>query len=70
MITVTGASGQLGRAIVERLLDHVAAAEVVAATVRDPAKAADLEARVSHPAGLFRKYTRPCRPPSRALRGY
>jgi NAD(P)H dehydrogenase (quinone) len=44
MIIVTGATGQLGRAITERLLDRLPATEV-AATVRDPGKALDLEAR-------------------------
>jgi NAD(P)H dehydrogenase (quinone) len=44
MIVVTGATGQLGRAIVERLLDRLPAIEIVA-TVRDPSKASDLEAR-------------------------
>ena len=44
MIIVTGATGQLGRAITERLLGRLPAAEV-AVTVRDPDKARDLEAR-------------------------
>lgn len=44
MIIVTGASGQLGRAVLERLLDRVPA-ERVAASVRDPEKAADLADR-------------------------
>jgi NAD(P)H dehydrogenase (quinone) len=44
MIVVTGATGQLGRAITERLLDRLPASEVAAA-VRDPGKARDLEAR-------------------------
>ena len=43
MIIVTGATGQLGRLIVEKLLDHVPAAQV-GVSVRDPKKAADLEA--------------------------
>jgi NAD(P)H dehydrogenase (quinone) len=44
-IVVTGASGHLGRLVVENLLDRgVPAAEIVAA-VRTPAKAADLAAR-------------------------
>ena len=41
MIVVTGATGQLGRAIVLSLLEKVAASEVVAST-RDPQKAAEL----------------------------
>nr|MDT0660286.1 SDR family oxidoreductase [Micromonospora sp. DSM 115978] len=42
MITVTGATGHLGRLVVRALLDRgVPAGEIVAA-VRDPAKAADL----------------------------
>lgn len=44
MIVGTGASGQLGRAVLERLLDRVPA-EQVGASVRDPAKARDLAAR-------------------------
>lgn len=44
MIIVTGASGQLGRAIVERLLGRLPASEL-GATARDPAKAKELEAR-------------------------
>jgi NAD(P)H dehydrogenase (quinone) len=44
MIIVTGATGRLGRAITERLLDRLPAAEVVV-TVRDPGKARDLETR-------------------------
>ena len=38
MIVVTGATGQLGRLVVEQLLEKVPAAEIVAA-VRDPQKA-------------------------------
>ena len=41
MIIVTGATGQLGRAIVEKLLGRVPA-DQVGVSVRDPAKAADL----------------------------
>lgn len=44
MITVTGASGQLGRLVVEALLKKLAAGEIVAA-VRNPEKVADLAAR-------------------------
>lgn len=43
MIIVTGATGHLGRAIVEQLVRRVPAAQV-GASVRDPEKAADLEA--------------------------
>lgn len=44
MVVVTGASGQLGRLVIENLLNHLPAAQIVAA-VRDPAKVADLAAR-------------------------
>ena len=44
MIAVTGASGQLGRLVMEGLLARVPAANIVAA-VRNPAKVADLVAR-------------------------
>ncbi|MGI5126349.1 NAD(P)H-binding protein [Pseudonocardia sp. CA-107938] len=44
MITVTGATGNLGSATLAVLLDTVPAAELTA-VVRDPAKAADLAAR-------------------------
>ena len=44
MIIVTGASGQLGRAIVEQLLERVPAAGI-GASVRDPGKIADLAGR-------------------------
>src|SRR4051812_23163532 len=43
MIVVTGASGQLGRAVLERLLDRVPAE--VGASVRDPEKVRDLQER-------------------------
>ena len=43
MIIVTGATGQLGRAIVEKLADRVPANQI-GASVRDVRKAADLEA--------------------------
>ncbi len=42
-IGVTGASGQLGRLVIQRLLESCAATDIVA-IVRDPAKAADLAA--------------------------
>lgn len=44
MITVTGATGNLGGATIAALLDTVPAGELTA-VVRDPAKAADLAAR-------------------------
>lgn len=44
MIVVTGATGQLGRAVVESLLGHRAASEIVA-SVRDCNKASGLAAR-------------------------
>jgi NAD(P)H dehydrogenase (quinone) len=44
MIVVTGASGQLGRAVLERLLDRVPAGQV-GASVRDPEKVRDLQER-------------------------
>ncbi len=44
MIAVTGATGQLGRLVIDALLEKVPAASV-AALVRAPAKAADLAAR-------------------------
>jgi NAD(P)H dehydrogenase (quinone) len=44
MIVVTGASGQLGRLVVEALLKKVPAAEIAVA-VRSPEKVADLAAR-------------------------
>jgi len=43
-VVVTGASGQLGRLVIEELLAMVPASEVTA-LVRDPAKVADLAAR-------------------------
>lgn len=43
MIVVTGATGQLGRLVIEQLLEKVPAAQIVAA-VRSPDKAADLKA--------------------------
>src|SRR4051812_18978283 len=44
MIVVTGATGHLGRLVIDGLLKSVPAKEIVAA-VRNPAKAADLKAR-------------------------
>jgi len=44
MIVVTGATGLLGRAIVENLVARVSPNQV-GISVRDPSKAADLEAR-------------------------
>jgi NAD(P)H dehydrogenase (quinone) len=44
MFAVTGATGQLGRLVIERLLEIVPANQIVAA-VRTPAKAQDLAAR-------------------------
>lgn len=44
MIVITGASGQLGRLVIEALLQQVPAGEIVAA-VRTPEKIADLAAR-------------------------
>lgn len=44
MLVVTGATGALGRAIVEQLLTRVPATNIIA-SVRDPSKASDLAAR-------------------------
>lgn len=44
MIVITGASGQLGRLVIEALLQTVPAGEIIAA-VRNPEKVADLAAR-------------------------
>nr|MBL8411179.1 SDR family oxidoreductase [Dechloromonas sp.] len=44
MIVVTGASGQLGRLVIEALLNKLPAGDIVAA-VRNPEKVADLAAR-------------------------
>ena len=41
MFAITGASGQLGRLVIERLLERAPAGQVVAA-MRDQAKGADL----------------------------
>lgn len=43
MIVITGATGQLGRLVIQALLQTIPAAQVVAA-VRQPEKAADLAA--------------------------
>jgi NAD(P)H dehydrogenase (quinone) len=59
MIVITGASGQLGRLVIEELLTSVPANQIIAA-VRTPAKVADLAARgvvvrqadYTHPATL------------------
>lgn len=42
MLVITGATGQLGRLVIEQLLEVIPAAEIVAA-VRNPAKAVDLQ---------------------------
>jgi NAD(P)H dehydrogenase (quinone) len=47
MIVVTGASGQLGRLVIDRLLQTLPASEIVAA-VRSPDNAADLAAKGVH----------------------
>ncbi|WP_348526750.1 SDR family oxidoreductase [Mesorhizobium sp.] len=44
MYAVTGATGQLGRLVIEALLKTIPADRIVAA-VRDPAKASDLTER-------------------------
>jgi NAD(P)H dehydrogenase (quinone) len=44
-ITVTGATGHLGRLVIEELLDRDVPAGQIVAAVRDPQKAADLAAR-------------------------
>lgn len=43
MIAITGATGQLGRLVINKLLKKVPASEVIAA-VRSPEKADDLKA--------------------------
>lgn len=45
MIVVTGATGQLGRLVIEQLLQRGVPASGIVAAVRNPAKAADLAAR-------------------------
>ena len=47
MIAITGASGQLGRLVIDTLLHQIPASEI-AAIVRDPAKVGDLAARGVH----------------------
>lgn len=46
IIAVTGATGQLGRLVIEQLKTRVAASQAVVALVRDPAKAVDLGVEV------------------------
>lgn len=63
MIVVTGATGQLGRGIVEQLLQRAEATRL-GVSVRDPEKARDLAARGVHvrqgdfadPAGLHHSF--------------
>ena len=43
MIVITGATGQLGRLVVEKLVGYVPASQI-GVSVRDPKKATDLEA--------------------------
>ena len=45
MIVITGANGQLGRLVIDRLLSRGVAPDRIVAAVRTPAKAADLAAR-------------------------
>ena len=45
MITVTGATGQLGRLTIDALLERGVAAETIIAVVRNPARATDLADR-------------------------
>ncbi|MCF5029913.1 SDR family oxidoreductase [Pseudomonas syringae] len=64
MIVVTGATGQLGRLVIEQLLSRVPASQIIAA-VRSPEKAADLsrqgiqvrQADYSQPATLDSAFT-------------
>lgn len=63
MIVVTGASGQLGRLVIDSLLARIPASQIVAA-VRDPARVADLaelgvqvrQADYNQPASLVRAF--------------
>ncbi|NDL55810.1 SDR family oxidoreductase [Phytoactinopolyspora mesophila] len=48
MITVTAATGQLGRLVVDALLDRGVPADRIVAAVRNPGKAADLAERGVH----------------------
>lgn len=65
MIVVTGASGQLGRLVIEQLLAKGVAANTIVAAVRTPAKVADLaakgvvvkEADYSRPTSLQQAFT-------------
>jgi len=45
MIVVTGATGQLGRLVIQSLLQRQVPASRIVAAVRNPAKAADLAAQ-------------------------
>lgn len=45
MITVTGATGNLGRLVIDALLDRGVSPDRIVAAVRDPAKGSDLAAR-------------------------
>lgn len=47
MIAITGATGQLGRLVIDQLLQKIPASQLIA-LVRDPAKADDLKARGLH----------------------
>lgn len=47
MIAITGASGQLGRLVIDALLQRLPASEIIA-VVRDPAKIGDLSTRGVH----------------------
>ena len=66
MIVVTGATGKLGRAIVEALLDRVPA-DRIGASARDPSKIADLARRgaACACAGPTSPMGTVCGPPSR-----
>jgi NAD(P)H dehydrogenase (quinone) len=46
IIAVSGATGQLGRLVIEQLKDRVSAGQAIVALVRDPAKAVDLGVEV------------------------
>lgn len=70
-IVVTGATGQLGRLVLDALLtgDSAVPAESVAAVVRDKEKAADLAERGSSCASPTTAVRRPWRRPSRPATG-